>query len=817
MFSLSHLPPLPIDEVLPHLQEVLKIGSKAVLIAEPGAGKTTRAPLALLDEPWRTGKIIVLVPRRAAARAAAMQMSRLLGQDAGQTVGYRIRMDSRVSSETLIELVTEGVFTRMIIEDPWLNSISAVVFDEFHERSMEGDLALALALDVQSALRPELRLLIMSATLDAAKVGELMGNAPQILSKGRSFPVETRYLPAGQDERIEDAVSAAVLKALDEQTGSILAFLPGAGEIRRVEERLRDRVASNIVIAPLYGALELAAQQQAIAPAPAGKRKVVLASAVAETSLTIEGVRVVIDSGLSRVPKYNPGSGLTRLETVRVSQASAEQRRGRAGRLEPGTCYRLWAEGQTRAFQPYNRPEILEADLAPLVLTCAALGITSPETLKFLDPPPAAALTEARQLLQRLEAIDKDNKITETGKAILARPLPPRLAHMLLKAEEHGQGEKAARLAVLLTERGIGGNSPDIGHRLQHLQNDRSQRTRQAIIMAEYWTRPKQGPQIPMTIGEILALAFPDRIALARLGKSGEFVLASGKGVYVDKTENLSREQCLVVAEAQGTETRSRILLAAAYDKHIIEKQFPHLVVQEEDYFFDAAARKVRATNLTKFGTLVLREQRMEPQGMKAQQALVEGIRTTGLVNILTDEARQTLARMTFLRAHNEAAWPVFDFQLLQETLKDWLMPYLPNAISLHDITPQIQRQALEALLTQEQQRKLRQEAPPSFQAPTGQTFPIDYTREGGPTVSIRVQQLFGLSRHPYLAGGQVPLTFELLSPAHRPIQLTKDLPKFWQGSWAEARRELRGRYPKHDWPEDPISAKPTARAKPRN
>ena len=822
MTGASHIfPPLPIDEVLPQLQAALEKSSSAVLVAEPGAGKTTRAPLALLESLWlKTGKILLLVPRRVAARAAAHQMSRLLGKQIGETVGYRVRLDSKVSGKTRIEVITEGIFTRMVTDDAELRGISAVIFDEFHERNLDSDLGLALALDVQAGLRPELRLLVMSATIDATRVSELMGQAQVISSKGRSFPVETKYIPPAPHEKMEDSLEKAVLRGLREEQGSLLVFLPGAGEIRRLAERLQDKVARDIIIAPLHGTLDLASQDRAISPAPAGKCKVVLASAIAETSLTIEGVRVVIDSGFSRVPRFDPGSGLTRLETVRVSQASAEQRRGRAGRLEPGICYRLWPEGQTRALAPFNRPEILEADLAPLVLTCAAFGITRPEDLKFLDAPPSAALGEARALLIELEALDEQGRITLIGRKLAAMPLPPRLAHMLLTAAEHGAGYEAAKIAAVLTERGLGGNSVNLSERLHFLQNDKSMRAKQALSSAENWLKAADlsTPQNKKReAGEILSFAFPDRIALRRADRPGEYLMMNGKGAYIDETDRLAREPCLVVAEAQGSEQRARILLAAAFDEKKLEQQFRTQIESKDIFFFDEKEKKVKARRAMVLGALTLKEQPISAFGDEAARLLLQAVKSRGVEALAWPEhTKQFMARVNFLHQHAPEDWLQLSLSHLNETMDEWLAPYIPGATSFAEVTPQILSAALESMLDSTQRRALEKEAPAFFVNPLGEEQRIDYEREGGPAVSLRVQKLFGLKTQPMLANNKVPLTFELLSPAHRPIQLTRDLPAFWAGSWAEVRRDLRGRYPKHEWPEDPANAAPTARIKPR-
>jgi ATP-dependent helicase HrpB len=816
----SALPPLPIDAVLPQLQAALTDHASAVLVAEPGAGKTTRVPLALLRAPWRVdGRILVLEPRRLAARAAATQMSRLLGEEVGQTVGYRVRLESRVSARTRIEVVTEGVFTRMILDDPSLDGIAAVLFDEFHERSLDADLGLALALDVQGALREELRLLVMSATLDAARVARLLGDAPVIVSEGRSFPVETRYAPREADRRVEDAVADAVVRALAAEPGSILAFLPGAGEIERTAERLRERVASDVLIAPLYGALDTAAQDRAVRPSPAGTRKVVLATSIAETSLTIEGVRVVVDGGLARVPRYEPGTGLTRLDTVRVSRAAADQRRGRAGRLEPGVCIRLWEEGQTRALPAFSTPEILEADLAPLMLDCAAFGVTDPATLAFLDPPPAPALAEARALLTGLEALDGAGRITAEGKTLARLPLAPRLAHMLHRAAERGQGGLAAEIAVLLGERGLGGNDIDLRHRVTGLRRDRSPRARDARRLAANWARLVRADlddTDPSNVGPVLALAYPDRIGKARPGKPGEFVLANGRGAAVPPADALAREPFIVAADVTGSSERGRILLAAPLAEAELTAAFAGQIVETDEVAFDRAARAVRVRRVRRLGKLVLAEQPVPATGEAATAALMAGIADLGLDALPWSKAvRQRLDRARFLKAAAPDDWPALDDAHLVATLPDWLGPYVYGRPALADIGADDLAAALDALFGAKA-RQLEAEAPSHFEAPTGSRVPIDYDPERGPVIAIRVQELFGLDRHPSIAGGRMPLTLDLLSPAHRPIQTTRDLPGFWRGSWAEVRSAMRGRYPKHPWPDDPIAAPPTTRAKPR-
>ena len=563
-------PPLPIDASLPALTAALAARNTAVLVAPPGAGKTTRVPLVLADEPWAKGKrIVVLEPRRIAARAAAARMAATLGEQVGETVGYRVRFASKVSRATRIEVVTEGVFTRMVLDDPALGGIAALLFDEFHERSLDADLGLALARDVQQGLREDLKLLVMSATLDGARVAALLGDAPMIESAGRAFPVDTRYLGRDPQAPIERQVAEAAARALRADAGSLLVFLPGAGEIRRTELLLRERVADPAVdIVPLYGALDAEVQDRAIAPAPPGRRKVVLATSIAETSLTIDGVRVVIDSGLARVPRYEPDVGLTRLETVRVSRAAADQRRGRAGRTEPGICYRMWDEPQTASLAAANVPEILAADLSGFVLDLAHWGVSDPATLAFLDPPPQAAIKEARALLVSLGAIDGDGRITAQGRALRQLPLPPRLARMVVEGAAAGSALLAAEVALLLTERGLGGNDVDLTHRLDGLDRDRSRRAQEARAMAKRWAdvaatgRAQRGSSAEPTPGGLLALAYPDRVAKNR-GSGGSFQLANGRGANVDEASALAREPFLAVAEIAGTAAQGRVLLAA--------------------------------------------------------------------------------------------------------------------------------------------------------------------------------------------------------------------------------------------------------------
>ena len=812
---------LPIHEALPALKAALTARASAVLVAPPGAGKTTVVPLALMDEPWATaGKILVLEPRRPSARPRRGRMAGSLGEKAGETVGYRVRMQSKVSARTRVEIVTEGVFTRMILDDPSLEGVSAVLLDEFHERSLDADLGLALALQSQAILRPELRLVVMSATLDAAPVARLMDAAPVVESLGRMFPIDTRYL--GKDARapLEEQVAKAVLKALAEEGGSILVFLPGQGEIRRVEQRLAERILNpSVDLAPLYGALDFAAQARAIAPAPAGRRKVVLATSIAETSLTIEGVRVVVDSGVARVPRFDPSSGLVRLETVRVTRAAADQRRGRSGRTGPGVCYRLWDEAETRALIPFGRPEILETDLSGLALDLARWGARDPSELAFLDPPPAVAFKEARALLQRLEALDGEGGLTPHGRTLAGLPLPPRLAHMLVKGAEAGAAERAAGVAVVLTERGLGGSDVDLRHRLESLARDRSPRARDAKALAERWARAAGGPKAAAAEVDdalLLAEAYPERIAKAR-GKPGEYLLASGRGVFLEPTDALARERWLAVGELGGGAARDRILLAAPLDEAALRVEFAGRLVSEEVIETEASGR-LRAKRRLRLGALVVEERLLDqlPEGAMAK-ALLEQLRQKGLAALPWNAAAQSLrARVGFLRSLEGGAWPDLSDGALLETAEGWLLPLLDGRSSLQAVDAGALTAALEAMVGWEAVRNLERAAPERWATPAGSRHAIDYAAEGGPRLEARVQEFYGLAQHPMLAAGRVPLTLALLSPAHRPIQVTKDLPGFWRGSWKEVRTEMRGRYPRHLWPEDPSAAAPTTRAKPR-
>jgi ATP-dependent helicase HrpB len=821
--------PLPIDAALPDLTAALSAQASAVLVAPPGAGKTTRVPLVLGEESWAEGRrILVLEPRRLAARAAAERMAKTLGERVGESVGLRVRFGSKVSRKTRIEVVTEGIFTRLILDDPMLEGIAAILFDEFHERSLDADLGLALARDVQQGLREDLKLLVMSATIDGARVAKLLGDAPVIAAQGRAFAVETRYL--GRDARpIEPQMADAIGRATRAEKGSVLAFLPGAAEIRRTLSLLDGRLDPTIDVVTLYGALAGDEQDHAIAPAPPGRRKIVLATAIAETSITIEGVRVVIDSGLARLPRYEPDVGVTRLETVRVSRAAADQRRGRAGRTEPGVCYRLWDEPQTAALEPFARPEILSADLSSFALDLAAWG-SAPEQLVFLDPPPRPALAEAKTLLGELDAIDDDGRITHEGRKLQRLPLPPRLARMVVDAANEGAARAAAEIAVLIGERGLGGDDVDLTARLDALRRDRSPRARDATAMAARWAEiantedappakhgSSQSKREDLSTGALLALAYPERIAKNRGGAAGAFVLANGRGAQIDPSSPLARVPYLAVAELTGSAAAGRILLAAPITLAEIEARFADRIVTREDAVFDPTSASLRMRRQRRLGAINLAEQPMPvPANEETARMLAEGVAQLGIARLpWTKALRQWRDRVMFLRPAQPAEWPDLSDAALAADI-GWLAAVLAGKTSLAELSADEFAAALGARLPYPLQRRLDAEAPTHFAAPTGSHVPIDYEADGGPKIAIRLQELFGLDCHPAIAGGRIPLTLELLSPARRPVQTTRDLPGFWRGSYAAVRAEMRGRYAKHPWPENPIAAIATRRAKPR-
>ncbi len=806
---------LPVDEALPRLNSALSERNAAVLVAPPGAGKTTRVPLALLDAAWLKGrKIIMQEPRRLAARAAARRMAATLGEPVGETVGYRVRLDSKVGPRTRIEVVTDGLFLRLLQDDPSLESVGCVIFDELHERGLESDLAFALVRESQGALREDLRVIAMSATLDpgpvSQRLGDRSGGAPVIESAGRMFPVETRYLEREPSGRIEDTVASAVRAAMAAESGSALVFLPGVGEIRRIEERLGG-LGATIDVAPLYGDLSPGEQDRAISPSPAGRRKVVLATSIAETSLTIEGVRLVIDCGLMRVPRFSPRSGMTRLETVRVSQASADQRRGRAGRLEPGICYRLWPEELQRGLLPFTPPEILDADLAPLALELAAWGVGDAATLPWLTPPPAASLATARALLLDLGAIDATGAITPHGRTMARLGQHPRLAHLVIKGRELGQGRVAALLAAILSERDFlrlpaGQRDADLRHRIDLALAGKA--PRQIGEMARRLTpgdARKERPDVATT-GALLALAYPDRIGRRRAGAAGRYLLSGGRGAALPEGDPMSNEEFLVVADLDGSAQDARIFLAASITTAEIEELYGERIVDEEivEWRDNLVARRRR-----RLGALVLEDKPInKPDPEKVKAAMLAGLRQRALP--WTDELSDWRQRIAFLR-QLDPSWPDLSDETLLASLDDWLAPFVDGAARRIDFAS-----AIRTLVPWEQQRQLDKLAPTHIEVPSGSRVPIDYSNPAEPTLSVRLQEMFGLTDTPRIAGGKVAVTIHLLSPARRPMQVTRDLASFWKNAYRDVKAELKGRYPKHYWPDDPLIAEPTARVRPR-
>ncbi len=817
---------LPIGDALPALKSVLASGNTAVLQAPPGAGKTTVVPLALLDEPWAAaGRIVMLEPRRLATRAAARRMAETLGQNVGETVGYRVRQDTRVGAATRIEVVTEGILTRQMLGDPELTGVSAVLFDEFHERSIHADLGLALCRDVQSALRPDLRLLVMSATLDAAAIAEKLDNAPVIRSEGRAHPVDIRHVDDLNGREPAD-VAEAVMRALGEESGSILVFLPGEREIRQTETLLRKNCPADTTVAPLYGALAKAEQDKAIQPAPQGRRKVVLATNIAETSLTIQGVRVVIDSGLARKPRYDPNSGMSRLETVKASKASLTQRTGRAGRTEPGVSVRLWPKAAEGALAAFEAPEIVETDLAPLALALLEWGVSDPADLTWLDLPPPNALAKARDLLRELGAVDAAGGITRHGRTMATLPLHPRLAHMVLLGHDAGLGVAACHLAAVLDEGDVlvpaHRNDIDLRQRLEALsgQTARTKGIDQGAAKrakALSWTWQKRiGAKDAQTIdqqaaGRLLALAYPDRVALARPGQPGRFLMRNGRGADLPDDDPLAPEPCLAIAGLDGRQQAARIRRAAPLDKMLLEDLFGDQLQRDDIVEWDRRARKVRAEHRMNLGALVLKRETLSlPAGDdRVTAAMCAGIRLAGIDCLpWTDTAQQFRHRLAFAARHDTGTdWPdVGDAELLA-TLEQWLTPFLTGVSSLADLAGIDVDTALQSLLDWPSRSRLDEIAPVTFTLPSGRRLTIDY-RSDPPAVASKLQDFFGIDSHPSLANGRVALSVQLLSPARRPVQVTTDLPGFWRGSYRDVRKDLRGRYPKHPWPVNPLEKK---------
>jgi ATP-dependent helicase HrpB len=800
-------PPLPIDEALPRLKKALSSDPRLVLAAPPGAGKTTRVPLALLDEDWLSGKrIVMLEPRRIAARMAAERMAAMLGERAGETVGLSTRVDRRVSAKTRIEVVTDGLFTRRILNEPDLPGVGAVLFDEFHERSLAADLGLALARDVQSGLREDLRLVLMSATLDVARMAKAF-DALVVESEGRAFPVETFYLGKSADF-VEDQAARAVRRALREQPRSVLVFMPGMKEILRTAERLQD-LSDDFIIAPLYGALSPAEQDRAVAPAPPGKRKVVIATDIAESSLTIEGVSAVVDAGLARVAEYGPEGGAS-LVTRRASRASVDQRRGRAGRLGPGVCYRLWDEESTRGLAAEPAPEILTANLDGLLLVLAEWGETDPSRLPFIDAPPAGRIAAARASLTALGALDVSGGLTARGREIAALPMEPRLAAMIAGANDPGERALGAEIAALISERGLGGSSTDLRDRLARFRTDRTPRAEALRAQAARWAKGA-APAPAAQAGRTIARALPGNIAradAARGGKERAYQLASGRTVFLDGGDALANEPWLAVADLAGAAANARILAAAPLPE--ADALALGDMRTEETAAFDRSRRTVTGRRVTRLGKIELSAAPLpRPSADTARLAIVEALRADGLVLLIHYEAiKASLARIALARAHFGDEWPALAEADLMARAEEWLTPLFGDPPSIDRPSADDLRRGVIGLLDWARQRRLDALAPLSIATPAGRSIEIDYAAEGGPRVEARVQEFYGLSLHPAVMEGKVPLTVSLLSPARRQAALTKDLPGFWRGGYRDMAKDMRSEYPKHDWPDDPAAAR---------
>lgn len=827
---------LPIQKVLPLIKDTFRKKTSAVLIAEPGAGKTTQTPLAFLTEPWLNGKkIIMLEPRRLAARSAASYMASILGEPVGKTVGYRVRMDSRVSAETVIEVVTEGILTRMLQSDPELSGIAMIIFDEFHERSIHADTGLALSLESQSVFRDDLKLLVMSATLDAEPVAALLGQAPVIQCAGRSYPVETIYAPVSGSQRLEQAAAGVIRRALSEEEGDMLVFLPGVGEIRRTARELsRSGLPHNVVIRELFGQLSPEKQDEAIRPAGEGHRKIVLSTSIAETSLTLEGIRIVVDSGYMRTEIFSPRTGLPQLITRRVSKASADQRRGRAGRVAPGRCYRLWSEEEHTRLPEMNIPDIRESDLAPLALELAAWGVRDPEELSWLDTPPSAAFQQGRELLLQLGALDAGGGVSPHGRNMAELGMHPRLAHMLLMGRNMGQGALACRLAVVLQERDLLSGSEaaadsDIRTRMERLQlleqgrysgpgdegkDGTVKRMMQEIRNLLQQLGLKQDRQMDMnSCGLLLSFAYPDRIAKNR-GR-GSFLLRSGRGAVLKSVQPLSRADYLVAAAVDDKGSEGSIQLAASLNYNQIGRYYDKDIFDMKEVSWDSSAGAVRARIRQKLGAIVLKERVYDqPMEQEISKAILEGIRREGL-SLLSwpKQAVQMRQRLSFMKFHNKD-WPDVSEEALMNHLEEWLEPYLDGARNRNALQKLQTAALLENLLTWEQRQQLSKEAPTHIKVPSGSSIAIDYQDPSNPSFAVRLQEMFGLPETPRIAGGRVPLTIQLLSPAQRPVQVTSDLSSFWSNGYFEVKKDLKGRYPKHYWPENPLEAVPTNRTR---
>lgn len=828
---------LPIEPILPAIRDALAAGRSLVIQAPPGAGKTTMVPLALRDATWLSGQTIVMLePRRLAARGAAHRIAQLLDEPVGETVGYRMRGDTRVGKKTRIEVVTEGILTRRLQRDPTLDGVGLLIFDEFHERSLDADLGLALALHTRSLVRDDLRLLVMSATLDGDSVARLLGDAPIVTSEGRAFPVDTRYVAPRADSRAESAVLSTIDRSLRDDTGDILVFLPGTGEIRRVASMLAERDLGETVVAPLYGALSQVDQDRAVLPDPSGRRKIVLATSIAETSLTIEGVRVVIDSGLSRRPRFSPATGMTRLETTRVSVASADQRRGRAGRVAPGVCYRLWPEHETHGLLAQTPPEIVSADLAPFALDLAAAGIADPLELTWLNAPSPSAFAQARQLLGELGALDARGTITPHGEAMAALPVHPRLAHMLIRARKAGALRTGAYIAALLGERDVFRPTQvpidaDVTLRIDaiarggfvpagaELDRDGVRRVRAEAdrLLRSLGTDNDAASAHHGSSGPLLALAYPDRVAQRRPGDAARFLLRNGRGAELAGAQSLATSTYIVAAELDDRRPESRIFLAAALTLDELRDAFGDQIETEAVVEFDDATGSVRARRRERLGAIVLRDVDLpNPEPDRIRDAFLEAVRTRGIARLpWSDGARRLRERMAFVAAH-DSAFPSVSDDALAASLDEWLAPSLVDLRRLSDLDRIDLADALRSRLDWRQRQALDDLAPSHIEVPTGSRIPVDYADPAAPSLAVRLQEVFGLTESPRVMGGRVSIVMHLLSPAHRPVQVTRDLAGFWRTSYFDVRKDMRGRYPKHVWPEDPLTATPTRRAKPR-
>jgi ATP-dependent helicase HrpB len=833
-------PGLPIDAILPELRATLVRHRNAVVEAPPGAGKSTVVPIALLEEPWlRGGKIVMLEPRRLATRAVATRMAATLGEAPGETVGYRMRLETRVSRRTRIEVVTEGVFTRMLQSDPALEGIAAVLFDEFHERSLHADTGLAFALDSQENLAPELRLLVMSATLDGAAVAKLLGDAPVVTATGRVYPVAVHYLGTGLPllpnpstrgrESPELVVVRAIKRALDESPGDMLVFLPGAGEIRRVQGML-DFAGKDVDVLPLFGELAADAQDAALRPSRPGRRKIVLATNIAETSLTIDGVRIVIDAGLERRSLFDPASGMNRLELQRISRASAEQRAGRAGRTAPGVAYRLWGEGAERSLAAFAPPEVCVADLAPLALDLAVWG-TEASALRWLDPPPVATIASARDLLRRLGALDDTGKVTPHGRAMQGFPAHPRLAHLLLKSKELGATTLAAELAALLSDRdllraGGGPRDSDVRTRLDALRKGSASIDRGALDRVRRSQRQFEqqlgaaGSTSDVDAGVLLGLAYPDRIARRRPGAEARYQLSNGRGAVFAGAESIAREEFIVAVDLDDREREARVQLAAPLSKADLLEYFAPQLRRADELVWDERTEAVVARRTVRLDEMLVEEKPLNDVPREASAAaMIQGVRLMGLDVLPWDEdTRNFVARSEFVRKLDRkdvAGWPDLSREALTQDLS-WLKPFLEGSTRRSQLNRVPLVNALQAHLGYERQRKLEELAPTHIGLPTGSRARIDYLSDNAPIAAMRMQEVFGLAATPRIGGGAVPVTFELLSPARRPLQVTRDLASFWKNAYVEVRKDMRGRYPRHYWPENPLEAEPTRRVKPR-